>query len=203
MRTLMYLIGYSVLLISTLVHSQSLTVPLPAGCVPTIVGSAVECSGTPPPVTPPPPNQVVCAGYSATLVIPMQWGADNIYYSTGFNATSAVVAYFDTPTVYPVPAPTSGKGNITVINFSGPLVPRGGSLSAQPCDFTGGIGGTNVFNNQGPVASFTFGYSKPAGQGVPNLIPATRYYLNMYNSAGCPAGVSCDVRITFAKPAGT
>lgn len=200
------------LVIGNLASAQSLNVPLPPGCVPTIEGSTVVCGGTPPPMCPPgdtgtPPNCVPpsgwngkCAGYSSTVVIPMQWSASALYYSSGFAPDGALVAYFDTPAALPSPAPTSGKGSIAAVQYGGRIEPRSGSLSASPCDFTGGIGGTNVFISQpGPTVYFTFGYTK---SGIPDLQPGTRYYLNIHNDAGCANG-SCDMRLTFSKPSGT
>jgi len=135
-----------------------------------------------------------------TVVVPMQWGAGGLYYSSGFASNGALVAYFDTPATNPSPPPTSGKGSITTVQDGGSPQLRDGSLSSSACDFTGANAApVNIFNdNTGPVAYFTFGYAK---NGYPQLQPGTRYFLNLWNPGGC-AG-SCDMRITFQKPNGT
>ena len=134
-----------------------------------------------------------------TVVVPMSWVANGLYYSSGFVSNGALVAYFDTPASNPSPPPSSGKGSIVGVQWTGRIEPRTGSLSATPCDFTNGFAGDIFGDQDGPTVYFTFGYAK---SGYPQLKPGTRYFLNMYNTSGCSQN-PCDVRLTFTKPNGT
>lgn len=181
-------------------RAQTLTVPLPAGCTPTIVGASVVCSDVPPPPPPPPPppGAISCAGYAQTLVVTLPWSPPfAVAYTTAFTTSTALVVKFTTPAA-PVPPPTNGKGNVGTVEFSGPPAHRTGSLSLTPCDFTGGLAGpvSTAFSTDDPTEYFTFGYAKT---GYVELAPNTTYYLNE-RTTGCSPGPDCNVKVTLTTP---
>ena len=129
-------------------------------------------------------------------VITIPWGTTQQALTTnngGFGANDAIVVKF-----------TTSKGNISAVEYgNGGLNPRTGSLSASPCDFTGGLpangGGITAFaNDTAPLAYFSLVNKK---LGAATLSVGTTYYFNIRN-AGC-SSASCDMQITLTKPAGS
>ncbi len=151
---------------------------------------------------------ISCSGMPSTLVENLAWDTAGSPYTVaytyntgGFAGNGALVVVFTTPSV--TTPPTSGKGNIGTVEFSGPPAERKGALSTTACDFTTGIVQTNVpstvFDTDEPTIYFTLGYSKP---GYLQLQPNTTYYWNE-KTASCTPGPTCDVKITLTKQPGT
>jgi hypothetical protein len=155
---------------------------------------------------------IVCPGFPSTLVEVMAWDTPGnpatvayTYNTGGFAAHGALVVQFTTPAV-PVP-PSSGKGNMGTVEFSGGPAVRTGALSTIPCDFTVGItdqpGISTAFATQEPTIYFTLGYKKSA---YLQLQPNTTYYWNeenIYNGTNTCSDPTCDVKITITKQPGT
>ena len=134
-----------------------------------------------------------------THVIDIPWGTQQRAYTVktgGFGPDDALVVRFTTGTI----ATSSGKGFINAGEHTDAPAQRAGSLSATPCDFTGGLpavgGGVTAFANEtSPGCSFSVVIPKT---GAATLRTGTTYYFNIRN-ASCPAG-SCNMQITLNKP---
>jgi hypothetical protein len=192
--------------------------PLTVNATTTFTATASNAGGTSAPasatVTIGGTGPIVCNGYAATLVETMAWSTPGnpatvayTYNTGGFEAHGALVVQFTTPAV-PNP-PSSQKGNMGTVEFSGSPALRTGALSTTPCDFTVGI--TNLpagvpstaFATQEPTIYFTLGYSKP---GYLQLQPNTTYYwneINSYQGTDTCNNPTCDVKITLTKQPGT
>ena len=155
-------------------------------------GGAISCNGFP----------------GGTLAVVMPYDDPNGGFATytytdqdgGFPANGALVVQFTTPAI--ATPPTSGQGFIALAEYGGPTALRKGSLSATPCDFTGGIGGFGVFNGTGPTIAFTVDFTSKGSPPI-ELQPNTTYYLNVENPLGCSPGPTCDVKVTLTKQPGT
>jgi hypothetical protein len=127
-----------------------------------------------------------------------------------FGPNDALIVKFTTSSVTTVNA----KGNITAAENGGSFYSRSGTLSASPCDFTGGLqkwqnSNTTWFQGQNP--SFSFTLFNPL-KNYAKLDPGTTYYLNITNispappqaggSQGCTVS-NCPMIITLSIPAGT
>jgi hypothetical protein len=192
-------------IICNIAVAQTLTVPLPSGCVPTLSGNTIVCNGTPtppvPPTPPTPPGPISCPGFPTTVINMTYTNPFSVAYSNqfgGFKKDGALVVVFKTP-AQPSPPPTKGKGNWGTVEFTGSPAVRTGSLSLTPCDFTKGLEGgiSTAFVTQEPTVYFTFGYNKP---GTVQLQPNTTYYLNeinMFNGINTCSNATCDVKVTL------
>jgi hypothetical protein len=137
----------------------------------------------------------------ATHVINATWGTSQLYYSVnvgGFGPNDAIVVKFTTSAV----TGATSKGYVQTVEYSDPLAPRTGSLSANPCDFGTGLpkvgGGSTVFQNDtAPWEYFSLNNPKT---GAATLLPSTTYYFNISN-ASCSG--SCNIQVTFTKPSGS
>ena len=140
----------------------------------------------------------------ATHVIDATWTSAGTYLSAnfgGFGPNDAIVVRFTTSII----TSATAKGYIRAVEYSDPIAPRTGTLSSQPCDFTGGVPVTNggglgsaFANDTAPWLYFTLNYPRT---GFAMLQPSTTYYFNMINTP-CPSG-SCNVQIYFQKPSGS
>jgi hypothetical protein len=186
--------------------------PLTVNATTTFTATASNATGTSAPasatVTIGGSGNISCSGFPSTLVENMAWDTTGspatvayTYNTGGFAGNGALVVVFTTPSV--TSPPTSGKGNMGTVEFSGPPAQRRGSLSTTACDFTGGITQSGVpstvFDTQEPTIYFTLGYNKP---GYLQLQPNTTYYWNE-RTDGCVPGPTCDVKITITKQPGT
>lgn len=199
-RALMFL---GIIFIAIGAYAAVVTSPLPAGCVPALTQDSngnfsLTCGGTPPPPPPPPPpGPISCSGFNATHVVDFAFAGQSVIDTTDLGGSDALIARFK------VPANVVGTATINVVEFGGGPVPRFGSLSASPCDFTSGITGqlpfVTVFSGDIAVSeSFHVGTVPLNRRGKPSgllLVPDT-YYLNM-GTSNCPA-VVCNVRVTFS-----
>jgi hypothetical protein len=188
------------------------TTPITVNTTTTFTATASNAGGTSAPagatVTIGGSGTISCSGMPSTLVENMAWDTAGSPYTVaytyntgGFAGNGALVVVFTTPSV--TTPPTSGKGNIGTVEFSGPPAERKGSLSTTPCDFTTGIIQPNVpstvFDTDEPTIYFTLGYTKT---GYLQLQPNTTYYWNE-KTTGCSPGPTCDVKITLTKQPGT
>ena len=166
----------------------------------------------PPPTTPPPPpgGTISCAGFSATHVIDIAWGAPasaapRVLTSSngGFGNNQIVVARFTTPA-------TTAAGVFAVIKsaeWGDQQHLRSASLSQTPCDFSNpnplGRLATTTVGTPSPSVNYAVGGTSPY---YAILLPSTTYYFNIKNEAQgvstCAPGESCNMFIELQKPKG-
>jgi hypothetical protein len=187
---------------------QTLTVPLPSGCVPTISGSTVTCTGIPGPSPTPGPTPgptgkyaaCAAAGYTARPYSATWPATGNTSGDSGqFGNNDAIVVSFTTP----------AAGHSAVFQPAG-LAPNQGTmrvytLSTLPCQFSGGL---QTMTSQSPALRLSTG----ACPGPANLCalglygaflqPNTTYYITMVNRGGVDgtpscAASSCPMRMDF------
>ena len=165
----------------------------------------------PPPTSPPPPGgAIACAGFSATVVIDLPWGAPGSaaprIVSKGFGHNGIIVARFTTPA-----ASAAGiTAQIKAAEWGDQQHFRTAALSTTPCDFmtpnplgrlatTGGAtsGATS------PFVTYMVGGSSSM---YAVLQPSTTYYFNIkneaYGASQCAPGESCNMFVELQKPRG-
>lgn len=203
----------------TLAQTMTNTLPITGGgsCVQTL-----SCAGggvTPPPVvpqcpsppgigpcgvTPPPtPGNIVCPGFTKTIVMAMDWANPTRLYTSqngNFGPNDALVVTFTTGNG------TSAQNSlprIVVAEYQSSPSTRIAVLSATPCDWSAQdtqgatTSGTTVTIPFTVNNSFNYAY-------YPILKLNTTYYLNLKNapSSSCTASGACDVAVDLNKPGG-
>ncbi len=201
-------LALALLVLSSSVAAQTLTTPLPAGCVATLVQSGsnatVTCaSGPTPPI---PPGPITCTGYTRTLLIDEKWSGPTPRQYTedhgGFTGTDALIVRFTTGSLT-----NPGKqGMVSAAEWSSPPSLRHATLSLVPCDFGPGL--QPPYSAAGPSNTIQMFFSvggNPQPGGYPVLQPNTTYYVNIMNVIGstCRDAPTCDMFVDFSKPRGT
>ena len=162
--------------------------------------------------TSPPPSgaPISCAGFSATRVIDIPWGASGsgaprVYTSTagGFGNNQIVVARFTTPS-------SSAPGVYAAIGgaeWGDQQTPRTAALSTTPCDFPSPnpVGRLSTIGGGSTSPSVTYAIGGSSSY-YAILQPNTTYYFNIKNEvkgvSTCAPGQSCNMFIELQKPKG-
>lgn len=187
-------LGFLLALFTAAACAQTLQVPLPAGCVPSLQGSVVVCGSGPGPRPPP-----TCANFSRTIVLSVAWPLPATVLTGAMGPNDVAVVTFTTGAV----ASPNAYGNIVGAEYQSPPSQRVFALSTLPCDFSAGLAAGAAGTSNTATVNFTVGAN---GSGYyPALQPNTAYYLNVSNAHGstCSTAGICNMYFQLHKPAGT
>ena len=184
-------------------------------------------STTPPPPPPGGPDTSACTALGLTpKVITATWTGNTLVYTSNsgsFGPNDAVIVQF---TIGGTASDPDATGNISAVEYNGPVTYRSGALSASPCDFTVGLPAvhwnatgtivkqcstTVISQSQTPSAGFTVATTPPNSSCAAVLDRNRTYFFNLTNFAPGPppngtqqcTGSACNMLITLKKPSGS
>lgn len=207
------MIKYLLLMVFAVADAANLTVQMPDGCTPVLNGTAVTCSGSPPPAvcTPPqtgtPPNCVNplppptgdCSSFSKVISLTMNWAAPQTAYSSGMGPNDVVVLQFTTGLL----TNPNQYGNVTGAEYQSEPSSRIFALSTKQCDFSNGLGAGAAGQSNTSTVNYSVGSN---GSGYyPALAPNTTYFFNVKNAPNstCAGSGNCNMYYQLHKPPNT
>lgn len=124
---------------------------------------------------------ISCQGFAATQTLTFNWANPVRLFTSNFSSNGAVVVVLNPPNI------NRPNDYITIAGAeigSNPPTNRSYSLSATPCDFSGGGLGPGAIGTGSTITMyFTLGANATNGY-VPGLTGGVPYYLNIKNEVG-------------------